>query len=218
MTRISTLAAEGQFQAAKWIKIQALVDEEELRILMQESFTIYPLSGMFSLEEFPMSKEDYLSIYGKLIEAIRSGKLPSEAKNIQAVAWVENEEAIWLQELPGKKFLAKPSAPFVQVQLHSMGYSPVDGEFRPMILSQDAIFWGLQFSYPLVYQQPKSQELLESEDSALFQAIRKWIRDYTIPTPMKVGDRKVNLPIRIGKNCLSWINSHPQLGKKGLSL
>lgn len=218
LPRISTPAIEGQFQAAKWLKIQALIDEQELAQLLAENFFIYPLSGMFSLSDLPMKKEAYLHTYATWIQDLKKGKIPSENREMNAVAWVPSSDAIWLQQVPNDRYLVKPCKPFVQVQVHQMGYSPIDQEFRPMILSQDCIFWGLQFSFPQVYQDPKTNELKETKESDLFQALRKWIRNNTLPTPMLVQQKKVNLPIRLGKSCLSWINQHPQLRAKGLTV
>jgi len=77
-----------------------------------------------------------------------------------------------------------------------------------------SVFWGIQMSYPQIYQDPKTMELMEIEESPnmeLFQKIRGWVRDATRATPFIVEGKRVNSPIRIGKNCLSWIGRHPQL-------
>jgi hypothetical protein len=218
--RISTPQKEGSFQAAKWLKIQALVEPEELEILFREVFEIYPLSGAHPLEGFPMNREMFLSAYRSWIEGLKNGAVPSDEqlRPFRASAWTGSPSAIWLQEIPGQKYLAKPCEPFLQCQVHQMGYSTVDGEFRPMILSQDAIFWGLQFSFPQVYQHPKTGEFFETEDFGLFQAVRQWSRTHTVATPMIVEGKRVNIPIRLGKRCFPWINKHPQLKAKHLSV
>jgi hypothetical protein len=213
---ISTLEKEGHFQAAKWLVVQALVDEVELGQLMEEDFLIYPLSGLFTLDAFPMEKGLYLKAYGSWIAALKEGVVPVPAKELSAVAWARSPDDLWLQEVPGGRYMPKPRRPFVRVQVHHMTYSPIDDVFRPMNLSADSIFWGLQFSFPQVYQCSKTKELLEVEDGELFQSIRKWIRNVTVPTPMLVKGKQVNLPIRLGKRCFPWINRHPQL--KGLSV
>jgi hypothetical protein len=99
-----------------------------------------------------------------------------------------------------------------------MGYSPLDGVFRPMVLSSSSIFWGLQFSFPQVYQHPKTGEFFEVEEFGLFELVRKWSREFTVATPMIVEGKRTNIPIRLGKRCFSWINTHPQLQMKGLSI
>jgi hypothetical protein len=218
LPRISTPAIEGPFQAAKWIKIQALVDQAELEILLQEPFFIYPLSGAFPLSAFPVAKKKYLENYSESIEALKMGGIPNETKDLNVVAWANSPESVWLQQIPGDRYMVKPCEPFVQVQIHQMGFSEVDREFRPMILSQASIFWGLQFSFPKIYQEPKTLAIKESEESELFQVIRQWVRNYTLPTPMMVHGKRVNIPMRLGKNCFSWINKHPQLLNKNLSV
>ena len=220
MTRISTPQIEGSFQAAKWLKIQALVEPEELEILFAEAFEIYPLSGAYRLDSFPMKKGDFLAAYRLWIERLKEGIAPTdeELRAYNASAWAVSPSAIWLLEIPGKKYLAKPSEPFLQCQVHQMGYSAVDGEFRPMILSRESIFWGLQFSFPQVYQHPKTGEFFDVEDFGLFQSVRKWSREHTVATPMLVDGKRVNIPIRLGKRCFPWINKHPQLKAKGISV
>lgn len=218
--RISTPEIEGSFQAAKWLKIQALVEPEELAVLFDEPFEIYPLSGGFALEAFPMKKEKFLEAYRSWIEKLKEGIVPTDddLRAFNATAWATNPSAIWLQKIPGEKYLARPSEPFLQCQVHHMGYSTVDGEFRPMILSRESIFWGLQFSFPQIYQHPKTGEFFDVEDSSLFKSVRKWSRERTVATPMIVDGKRVNIPIRLGKQCFSWINKHPQLIAKGLSV
>lgn len=216
--KISTFALEGEYLASKWLKIQALVDPNELSILMDmlKDFEIYPLSNACLIDEMPMSRKNYLENYKNWIEKIQNGACPTDLdfKPLNATAWTKTADAIWLQEIPKNRFLVKPCAPLIQVQVHHMSYSSVDGMFRSMILSNDRIFWGLQFSYPQIYQDPKTMEILEAKGSPnyeLFQIIRNWSRDYTVATPMIVNQERKNLPIRLGKKCFSWVNAHPQL-------
>lgn len=218
LPRISTPAIEGPFQAAKWFKIQALIDETELQSLLEEPFIIYPLSGTYSLDQLPVDKKKYLENYSELIESLKLGNIPKESRDFTVVAWANSPESVWLQQIPGDRYMVKPCEPFVQVQMHQMGFSEVDQEFRPMVISHGSIFWGLQFSFPRVYQEPKTMELKESEDSELFKSITQWIRNNTLPTPMIVHGKRKNIPIRLGKKCFSWINKHPQLLNKNLSV
>jgi hypothetical protein len=205
-----------QFQGARWLKIQALLDDRELSSLMQtlEPFAIYPLSGAMPMDAFPMPREQYLGIYRDWIEGLKMGIVPTSFGTLNASMWTRSQDSHWFLPFPDKRVVAKPKEPFLQVQVHHMGYSLADHVFRPMSLNQDAIFWGLQFSFPQIYEHPE-MGIVESKghvNLSLFHTVRKWSREHTIPTPM---NRK-NLPIRIGKNCLSWVNSHPALLAKGL--
>ncbi|MBS0626557.1 MAG: hypothetical protein JSS32_10955 [Verrucomicrobia bacterium] len=221
--RISTPALEGVYQASKWLKIQVLAEKEELSDLFHRlgSFEIYPLTGLLNESQVPMAKELFLEECGNWVDLLKRGFIPSEPqlRKVLACAWSANADAVWLQKVPGEKYLMKISEPVVQVQAHSFTYSDADGVFRPMSMGQNAIFWGIQISYPQIYQNPKTMELLkvgESPNAELFSEARRWVRDMTRPTPFVVGGLKTNVPIRLGKNCFSWISSHPQLKEQGI--
>jgi len=216
--RISTPSQEGFYQASKWLKFQVLVDRSELSELFQRmgNFGIYPLTGLLDEPQVLMPKETFLSEYGSWIGGLQQGIIPTDVqlRKILACAWSADANALWLQPVPKEKFLMKISQPVIQCQTHSFTYSEVDGVFRPMSMGLNAIFWGIQISYPQIYQDPKSMELLkvgESANSYLFSTIRQWVRDVTRPTPFVVSGLKTNVPIRTGKQCFAWIDAHSQL-------
>jgi hypothetical protein len=101
-----------------------------------------------------------------------------------------------------------------------MGYSEEDQVFRPMSLAQDSLFWGLQFSYPQIFEHPDKGivETASLPNATLFHKVRKWSRDATVPTPMNHNGTRENIPIRLGKQCFPWINRHPGLIAKRLSV
>jgi len=210
------------FQAAKWLKIQALIDEKELSQLMDSlaPFSIYPLSGAFPRDAFPLKKELYVAKYHSLLEIVKRGEIPTDFGALNASMWTRSESSVWLQEFPNQRYVARAKEPFLQVQVHHMSYSSIDREFRPMSLSQDRIFWGLQFSFPQIFEHPEKGiiETSDFENGILFHSVRKWSRQCTIATPMWVDGRRKNLPIRLGKNCFSWIHCHAGLAEKNLSV
>lgn len=210
---ISTPQREGTFQASKWLKFQVLCDAAELRDLWSRltPFAIYPLTGIGAGE--PLDPDFFAAEYSSWIEGLKQGVVPTDAqlRRILACALSDDRSALWLQEIPGKGFLVKIRKPLVQVQAHSFSYSALDGVFRPMSMGPHSIFWGLQFSFPQIYQEGASMEMRETEENRLFEEIRLWVRNATRPTPFLVEGKKINAPIRLGKNCFSWIGRHPQL-------
>jgi hypothetical protein len=214
LLRTSSPNVEGVYQASKYLKYQVLVDREELEELLALDFVIYPLTGLNDGEKIEKTK--FLDVYGSWIEELKEGRVPidAELKTILAAAFTADETLLWKQEVPGKGFLVRIAGPVVQVQAHFFTYSDVDGVFRPMTMGPNNIFWGLQFSFPQVYQDPKTMELLEVEEGLnleLFGKIKKWVRDKTRATPFIVNGKRVNATIRLGNNCFAWINRHPQL-------
>lgn len=223
--RISTLEQEGVYQGSKWLKIQVLCDQEELKRLFDRlsPFKIYSLTGLKDLEQVSLSQEQFLEEYGSWIEGLKKGVVPSDAqlKKLLAAAFTRRSEALWLQQVSGNRYLVKIGEPVIQVQAHAFSYSPIDEVFRPLSMGSRSIFWGIQFSYPQVYQDPKTLDILENEESLnneLFQIIRQWMRDETKATPFVVNGKRTNVPIRLGKNCFSWIHHHPQLQEQQISV
>ncbi len=217
--RISSLSQEGVYQGSKYLKVQVLCDPEELSKLFERfqiPFYLFLLTGLS--DGHPIEPSRFLSEYGTWIDELKKGRIPSDAelKRILACALTDETQALWKQEVPGNRYLIKMTKPVVQIQAHFFTYSSVDGVFRPMTMGPGSIFWGLQFSFPQIYQNPKTMELLEVEDLGLFQTIRQWTRDETRATPFIVDGKRINVPIRLGKKCFAWIHCHPQLQSMGV--
>lgn len=216
--RISTPNLEGVYQGSKYLKYQLLCDADELARLFERfnRFWIYPLTGLSDGE--PIDPSHFLKVYTCWMEELKKGQVPTDAdlRALLACAITDDTDALWKQEVPGNRFIVKMGKPLIQVQAHFFTYSSVDGVFRPMTMGQDSIFWGLQFSFPQIYQNPKTMELLDVEKGAMFQTLKQWVRDETRPTPFLVDGKKINVPIRLGKNCFSWIQNHPQLKSFGV--
>jgi len=215
--KISTPAVEGQFQAAKWLKVQALLDGVELEQLLKALMPheLFPLSGTYGLEQLPL--KSFVSEYSAWIEQLQRGVVPQPTQ--KALCLTRDPESVWLQQMPNDLFAVKPCRPYIQVQVHYMQYSPVDGQFRSMTFGPETIFWGLQFAFPQVFQDPKSGQFVDEDlgpNEGVFRDLRRWVREHTTPTPMLVDSKQVNLPVRLGKHCKSWIHQHPQLKARGL--
>lgn len=220
MLRISTLENEGVYQGSKWLKFQVLCQREELENLFERlrPFFIFPLTGI--VDGNPISEEVFLTEYESWISGLKIGRIPENLalKKILAAAFTDDLEALWLQEVPGKGYLMKMAKPTLLVQAHWFSYSEIDGVFRPMSMGLESVFWGLQFSFPGVYQDAKTMELREVERGKLFETVRLWVRDATRATPFVVGGNRINSPIRLGKLCFPWIGQHPQLQAQGISI
>jgi hypothetical protein len=106
--------------------------------------------------------------------------------------------------------------------MNKIVYTPLDGKFRSMVHSQGAIFWGLQFSFPQLYRNPMEGEIFKTNDTdkfpnaQLYRTLQQWLRQATIPTPFEVEGKSINVSMRLGRQCLPWINQHPQLADQGI--
>jgi hypothetical protein len=220
--RISSLEKEGVYQASKWLKLSLLVDGLEMQNLLHDlgDAWIFPLTGFSN--GLPISHSFFVQEYGRWIEDLKKGELPKESdfRRLFASCITEDLSDLWLQPIASRpnEYLIKISTPVIQMQTHFVHYSSLDQEFRSMSIGRDSIFWGVQFSFPQVAQNAKTMELYEVKPNALFCRLRQWVRDHTKPTPFIVEGVRKNVPIRLGKNCFSWIESHPEIKAKGLRI
>ncbi len=210
-------------QASKWIKIGVLADAEELKKLFcNSSANLFPFGKLVDAPHVPVTSEQFLEEYGLWMAALQRGELPTDASLKRLpLAWTLEEGAMSFRMVASGRFLVSLERPVVQIQAHFFRYSPLDGSIRSMVLSQDAIFWGLQFSYPQIYQEPETMNIVSTRDfpnMSLFQKVRSWVRDATLPTPFQISSRSFSSPIRIGKRAMSWIQNHPQLATSALTI
>ncbi len=215
-------------QCSKWLSSSVLLDAQEMQELMQAlgDFWIFRVSGILQTSEGEISKEEFLDCYFHYIEALKNGQPPFTDPRLQSyfsAVFTSSSDALYEVALPGGQKLIKIGRPVVQLQKHRFNYSKADGKFRSMGMGQESIQWGIHFSYPQLYQdgalqvkEVRGQE--EFPNTALFKRLQKWVRDHTAPTPFMVNGKRINVPIRLGKNCFDWINHHPQLKGKGLTV
>jgi len=226
--RTSTLKDEGYYQVSKWLSCQLLVTTEEFQKLFADlrEYSICLAGQIYSEQEEVISPLKFLECYDAYIEGIKCGKLIDEViyRPYFSSVFTTSLDYLYKVEIPGGKYLLRAEKPVVQLQAHRMHYSKLDGKFRPMIFGTESISWGIQFSYPQIFQDNKTKEILkcfnnrEFPNGGLYLDLQKWVRKNTIPTTFLDGEKRIITSIRIGKGCLPWINNHPHLIEKGLQV
>jgi hypothetical protein len=213
------------FEAGKWIKIQVLLDSSEMGLLLDElgDFWIFLTSIIVQPGEETTSKESFLACYEKYVSSLKQGVIPpiENYRTLFSTAWsMAVEDHLYAMNVGDGKRVVRTCNPIIQLRNHCMDYSTFDHKFREMVFGQDSINWGIQFSYPQIYEDPITGEIgkvgSQFPNTQLFQNLRQWMREHTVPTPFIVDEKQVNIPMRLGKGCFSWINKHPQLIKKNL--
>jgi hypothetical protein len=181
------------------------------------------VSGLIPLGQELVSKELFLEVYDVYIQSIKFGKLPVDTRirPLFSSIWTLDLNAVYTVAVQSEKCLVKVCQPVIQLQAHRFDYSPADGKFRSMVMGNDSIFWGIQFSYPHLFQDSELNVFTVREEerfptTALFKRLQRWTRHHTMATSFEIEGKKINIPIRLGKACLPWINRHPQLISKKL--
>lgn len=220
-------AAEGQLQASKWQKIPVLLDEKEMEGLVASlgQFWIVRTSGLVSGGEEVIPSSNFLEVYNRYLEAIKKGEEPQDPRTRPyfSSAWTVSPDPFYAVKVNEKQSLIKVERPVIQLQAHRFDYSLADATFRSMVFGMDSIPWGIQFSYPHLFQDKNLQVLTVREgpqfpNTALFKEVQQWIRSNTIATPFEIEGKKINVPIRLGKKCLEWASLLPQLQSKRLRI
>lgn len=217
------LRKEEPLQISKARKFPILIDEKEMKELLSylQPVEIFDVSHPVFLEEAVIPQEDFLSHYEKYIRGIREGVLIEEGslRPYFSSIFTMAKEAVYAYPLSNGKYLVKACLPVIQLQRHHFIYS---NTLHSGVMGKESVTWGIQFSYPQLYLDPVSKEIGKVEknakffNTALFRKFIKWVREYTCPTPFFIQGERKNLPIRLGKQCFSWINHHPNLQIRGL--
>lgn len=216
-------------QASKWLKYPILIDVEEMQALMAAlgEFWIFPVGGISLRGEGAVPPALFLENYRLYIDSLKQASHTSisGASSNFSVVWTRTTEALHALLVGQTQQVIKVHHPVIQLQAHYFNYSSLDGRFRSMMKGHNNIKWGIQFSYPQIYQNEEMQiqkvaDTPEFPNTALFKLLQQWIRCHTMATPffIEAEQRQVNVPIRIGKNCLNWINNHPQLIAQGIAV
>lgn len=215
-------------QASKWLKNPMLLSPEEMADLMQQfsPAKLYITGRVLPPGQGEVHISQFLEVYCDYINQLRSGLKPN-AQLLQpyfSCSITCDLDSIEVLNPAPEKQLLRLKRPVIQMQHHHVDYSTSDRKFHSMILGKETIDWGIQFSYPQLFQDPEAKRIVQVDttenfpNTRLFRQLQKWTREHTIPTPFNVNGVVTHSPIRIGKECLNWIQSHPDLQAKGISV
>jgi hypothetical protein len=219
---------KSPMQASKWLQMQALLDAEEMETLLASlgEIQIFIPGRVLKKGEESISLEKFLQTYKEYVKTLQRGEIPEDIlyRSYFSSIWTLSPNVVFSVNVENERHILRLALPAIQLQLHRLGYSEIEEKFRPMVFGKDSIDWGIQFSYPQLFQNPKTHQAEKVDISAefpntiLFQQLQRWLRLHSQPTPFIVQGKKINIPIRIGKKCFSWINNHPQLIQKNMKI
>jgi hypothetical protein len=192
-------------------------------------FSIYEVSRVVGRDHGYVEKEKFLHAYSLYIQALCEGLAGDALSNhsIFSTIFTRSSEFLYAMPVGETGFLVKPTLPVIQLQTHAIIYG-IDGQFRSVARGKNTISWGLQFSFPQIYKDPKTKSILNTShhpaslNRALFLTLSQWVRENSVPTPILPPQpaplRKIYLPMRIGKRCFAWINRHCDLQRDHLQI
>ncbi len=213
--RESSLAQEGPLLVSKPLKLPVLLDLDEMGLLLEAISKVFPAASLFQVHgackkgEERLSFEAFLSAYETYINELKVGRNPNlTVVRIPFSCFLSCcTDILYAIPVGTEKRIIKATRPIIQIQINQMHYSKESDSFHPMSYGQDNIQWGLQFSYPQLFQDPKTQAIEQVREqfpnTALFKLMQNWMREHTLPTPFMIEGRKKSFLFVWEKNVLN---------------
>jgi len=216
--KVSTADQIPPYQASKWQETLVLLATEEMQALLDHlgDIYIYPLSGLHPVHGPFLQKKSYIETYHQYVGSLKAGTIPPRLPALIVAITTDPDHLRGLKVKEGQQ-MHRVIKPVVQTKEGSLHYSPQEKKFRSMVYGEGAIAWGVQFSYPQLFQDPETKKVenaltgKEFPDAVLFRTIQRWLRKNSSVFSVAIEGEKVNTPARIGKACEGWIHNHPQL-------
>lgn len=224
--RISLLEKEGVMQAAKWVSHRVLLEVCEMERMFKELAPFYLLnvSEIVSKDSFYLSKESFLSAYESYLIRLKEGSSIKEFSKIFSAAFSTSLSPFYAMKVKENGYLVKVIEPVIQVRPHQFSFSEIDHTFHSMVHGMDVISWGLQFSFPQIYTNSLEGDVTEvlknpkCVNTKWYKKLASWIRNNTSPISFIVDDKRENVSFRAGYQCFDWIENHPGIKAKGLTI
>lgn len=212
---------ELPLQASKWLDQQLLIDLDEMQALLSVlgDFEIFQVGMVCGVNEGMLSKEKFLSGYEAYLNCLKQGIIPEEKvfRPYFSSVFTTSRDHLFRILLDNNRHIIRVEKPVLQLQVNRIAYSQADGKFRGMVFGKESILWGVQISYPQLFQDTDTKEVFTVSDNSkfpntsLYRKLQLFLRQHTIPTPFLVEGTRINVPMRLGRQCSAWINKHPQL-------
>jgi len=199
----------GELRCSKWLRHAVLLEREEMKEFLrflEPCLFISPVKIVHK-ENWQIREEDILASYEQYLRWIRSNPEipPAELRKEFTLMLSPAVDSFYSLPVGADRFLIKARIPPVQIRMYHCFISSVDGKILPMAMNVDSFTFGLEISYPQIYEDRKTGEfkkvLLDKGFSAtpLYKKISGWLRKHTKPAPIEIRGKKVMAPFRMGK-------------------
>jgi len=165
-----------------------------------------PATGFVTKESWQVPRSLLFSHYESYLDGLFKGeKMPSQELR-RFFSWMlfSAPEDLYAMPVSGGRWALKSRRPVIYGQLYHAFFSPADGKLHPMVLHPSSFSFGLQFSYPQLFEDPKThvfhRVLVEGNfaTTPLYKRLIAWIRTYTKPLILQVNHQAKPMPFRIG--------------------
>lgn len=226
--QVSSIEKEGILKASKYLRLQMLLEKEELKALFAE-FSDFYLVYHSKISEKNTSKVDkdvYLALYGNYIDKLKKDPSLLTRNELMdlSLCFSKTLDAFFSIPIDGNKELIKLRSPAILVQPFSFFYEKGQGSIFTTVHSQNRVLWGIECSFPQFYQDPKTLDTIEilkdktDPNTQMFKSLQRWVRRNTEPVCLLINGQEQIHPFRLGSSCFSWINEYPLLATYDLKV
>jgi hypothetical protein len=203
---------------SKWLKQQVLFDLEEVQQLFLEvpEIKLFNIGQVQPLDKCMITLKEFVGVYRDYLTTVLSNE-EFKHQAMLSLAIAPSCDFFKAMKVKEDQYLLRPKYPFIQMQKHNFIFSE-RGEILSMVKSADAISFGLQFSCPVIFQDPVTKKVININKDSRFDSlvqlqkkIFKYIRSQSKPLEINLQGKIVKVPIRLGLRCQDWIQKHPKL-------
>ncbi len=200
--------ATGNLQASQWQKIPVLLEADEMEELLDflAPFEMIQTMGVVSIGQEGICRTEFLDLYRVYLSSLQMGRETEDSRlrPFFSSVWTTTDLGLYRVKIDESRCLIRVERPMIQLQPHRFAYSLADRSFRSQVMGLGTIPWGIQFSYPHLFQEENLQVSVVKDtplfpNTALFKKLQQWIRSHTTATPLEAEGKKTNVPIRLGK-------------------
>lgn len=196
---------------SNYISQGVLLSTEDLRNLFLElvPFNFYNVSSVQTLSDPPLNVAGVLEFYEAYLEKLLSNASidSKEVQKMFSLALAENDQAFTRVDLPGSRFLLKPSRSVIQWQPLGLFISSMDHEIHTKTFAKEVQSFGIKWSFAQVYEDIASHKItqvgpqdLEWEKLMIF---RRFVRHHTEPLQVLRGNETHTYPFRFSNKLKS---------------
>lgn len=211
---------------AKINKLHALLEKDEIRDLLfalnKPSF--FRTAKMSRAGAEKISSDEFIELYSDVLSTLKEGGgITPKLMDIFSLS-MSRHGTSYAEVVQDGRVLLRPIVPVIQLSPTFIRYSKEDGSFRFGLYGKEASPLGITFSYPQLFQDSESKEVLRVDqgekfpDTELFFSLWRWLRESTTVASFFVDGKKTNVPIRMGKTCFTWVNQIHGIKEQGINI
>ncbi len=206
--KVSSIEKEGLMHCSKWLRHAVLFTLEEWNDFSSAiGNPMFVVTTVVDKSSWQVSASEFKDKYLSYLEHVKQeASLPSPAmRRFFTLMISPSIDDFYAVEVGGGRFIIKPRLPVIQMQMYHAFISDLDRQIHPMVLHPQSFSFGLQFSYPQIYEDPVSHTfskvLLDSQfpSSDVFKKMVQWFRANTKPVSILLDGKTLHAPFRQGK-------------------